>query len=146
MLVNFYAGPEWTALMSGLIQAKPPTAFDLCYLTGDTTFSSPVTDMAVCDADPRLARHSSPRQVAGGPLAENILKCQLKPLNAADYAPVSFTSAQLARLQAAFASGVCDWNLPGVGQQPAASPLTFVDGPGGEPLPPAPISQSSPEH
>src|SRR5204862_3958861 len=28
-----------------VIQAKPATAFDLCYLTGDTTFSTPVTDM-----------------------------------------------------------------------------------------------------
>ena len=129
-----------------VIQAKPATAFDLCYLTGDATFSTPVTDMAVCDADPRLARHSSPRQVAGGPLAENILKCQLKPLNPADYAPVVFSPAQLARLQAAFPGGVCDWSLPGVGQQAAVSPLTFVDGPGGAPLPPAPVSQASPEH
>jgi Tannase-like family of unknown function (DUF6351) len=56
-----------------VIEAKPATAFDLCYLTGDVTFSTPVTDMAVCNADPRLPKHSSPRQVAGGPLAENIL-------------------------------------------------------------------------
>jgi Tannase-like family of unknown function (DUF6351) len=129
-----------------VIQAKPATAFDLCYLTGDVTFSTPVTDMAVCDADARLARHSSPRQVAGGPLAENILKCQLKPLNPADYAPAVFSSTQLARLRATFPGGVCDWSLPGVGQQAAVSPLTFVDGPGGVPLPPAPVSQASPEH
>jgi hypothetical protein len=131
---------------AAVIQAKPATAFDLCFLTGDVTFSTPVTDTAVCDADPRLARHSSPRQVAGGPLAENILKCQLKPLNPADYAPVVFSSTQLARLQATFPDGVCDWSLPGVGQQAAVSPLTFVDGPGGVPLPPAPVSQASPEH
>ncbi len=96
--------------------------------------------MAVCDADPRLAKHSSPRQVAGGPLAENILKCQLKPLNTADYTPVTFTAAQLARLHATFPDGVCDWSKPGVGQQDAVSPLTFADGPGGQPLPPAPGS------
>ena len=131
---------------AAVIQAKPATAFDLCYLTGDVTFSTPVTDMTVCDADARLAKHSSPRQVAGGPLAENILKCQLKPLNPADYAPAVFSSTQLARLQATFPGGVCDWSLPGVGQQAAVSPLTFVDGPGGVPLPPAPVSQASPEH
>ncbi len=129
-----------------VIQAKPATAFDLCYLTGDTNFTTPVTDMAACDADPRLARHSSPRQVAGGPLAENILKCQLKPLNPADYAPVVFSPSQLARLQATFPGGVCDWSLPGVGQQAAVSPLTFAGGPGGVPLPPAPVSHASPEH
>jgi Tannase-like family of unknown function (DUF6351) len=63
-----------------VIAAKPATAFDLCYLTGDTNFATPVNDMVTCDADPRLAMHSSPRQVAGGSLQENVLKCQPKPL------------------------------------------------------------------
>ena len=125
-----------------VVEAKPANAFDLCYLTGDTTFSTPVTDMAQCDADPRLATHASPRQVAGGSLDENILKCQLKPLSPADYAPVTFTASQWTRLNAAFAGGVCDWSKPGVGQQDAISPLTFAAGPGGVPLPPAPTAQS----
>ncbi|MBE0620583.1 MAG: hypothetical protein IH605_08335 [Burkholderiales bacterium] len=123
-----------------VIAAKPASVFDLCYLSGDPNFSTPVTDMALCDADPRLASHASPRQVAGGSLAENVLKCQLKPLDTADYVPVTFTAAQLARLQATFPDGVCDWSKPGVGQQEAISPLTFAAGPGGEPLPPAPTS------
>jgi len=124
-----------------VIEAKPATAVDLCYLTGDATFSTPITDMAVCDADPRLAKHASPRQVAGGPLAENILKCQLKPLNPAEYLPVIFSSGQWARLEAVFPGGVCDWSKPGIGQQPPISPLDFAQGPGGVPLPPAPVSE-----
>jgi hypothetical protein len=123
-----------------VIAAKPPEAFDLCYLTGDSTFSTQVTDMALCDADPRLMKHSSPRQVAGGPLTEDILKCQLKPLNAADYLPATFSGTQLVRLYAAFPDGVCDWSKPGVGQQSAVSPLTFENGPGGESLGPPPTS------
>jgi hypothetical protein len=123
-----------------VIGAKPATAFDLCYLTGDVTFSNPVTDMAVCDADPRLQSHSSPRQVAGGPLEENILKCQLKAIDPADYAPATLSDSQLARLQSAFPGGVCDWSKPGVGQQAAVSPLSFAAGPGGQPLPPPPVS------
>ena len=83
-------------------------------------------------------KHSSPRQVAGGPLTENILKCQLKPLNAADYLPATFSAVQLARLYATFPDGVCDWSKPGVGQQAAVSPLTFANGPGGEPFGPPP--------
>ena len=125
-----------------VIAAKPATAFDLCYLTGDTNFTDPVTDMALCDADPRLATHSSPRQVAGGSLQENILKCQLKPLDPADYAPAVLDASQLARLNAVFPGGVCDWTKPGVGQQEAISPLTFAAGPGGQPLPPAPVQLS----
>ena len=135
-----------------VIAAKPANAVDFCFLLADTTFSTKVFDMAVCDADApqadglgRLAKRASPRQIAGGPLVENILKCQLKPLDIADYAsakpPVAFTDGQLARLHAAFPDGVCDWRLPGVGQQKAVSPLTFAEGPGGEPLPPAPVSR-----
>src|SRR6185295_20238088 len=77
-----------------VIAAKPADAFDLCYLTGDVTFSTEVIDMALCDADPRLMKHTSPRQVAGGPLVEDILKCQLKPLDPAEYAPAVLTDAQ----------------------------------------------------
>src|SRR5947209_12551867 len=125
-----------------VIDAKPTTgnhvAFDQCYLAGD--FSHPHTDIPDCEKqDPKLIKHASPRQVAGGPLAENILKCQLKPLDAAEYAPVTLTAPQLTRLHAVFPDGVCDWSLPGVGQQEALSPLTFADGPGGHPLPPAPV-------
>jgi hypothetical protein len=82
-----------------VVAAKPAAAVDLCYLTGDTSFTTKVFDQAVCDADPRLAKHASPRQVAGGSIEENILKCQLKPLNAAEYAPVAFTAGQLSRAQ-----------------------------------------------
>jgi len=107
-----------------------------------------VFDQTVCDNDSpqgdglgRLAKRASPRQVAGGPLAENILKCQLKPLSPVDYPSVTFTPAQWTRLQAAFPDGVCDWSKPGVGQQPAQSPLTYTAGPGGTPLPRAPESK-----
>jgi hypothetical protein len=93
-----------------------------------------------------MAKRSSPRQVAGGPLAENILKCRLMPLNPVDYAPVTFSSAQWTRLQAVFADGVCDWSERGAGQRRARSPLTFADGPGGEPLPRAPRSHPGHGH
>jgi hypothetical protein len=129
-----------------VIAAKPASAHDLCYLTGDANFASPVTDMTLCDSDPRLQKHASPRQVAGGPLAEDILKCQLKPINTADYMPVTFTAQQLVRLYSTFPSGVCDWGLPGVDQEPPHSPLTFAAGPGGRQLPPAPRSHAADGH
>jgi hypothetical protein len=127
---------------SEVVAAKPATAFDFCYLTSDTTFSTKITDFTVCDTDPRLKPNSSPRQVAGGPLAENIMKCQLKPIDPADYPGITFTAGQQARLNAVFPAGVCDWSQPGVSQQPPASPLTYAAGPGGTPLPPAPSSTS----
>ena len=126
-----------------VIAAKPATAFDLCYLTGDVNFATKVTDMALCDADARLQKHASPRQVAGGALTEDILKCRLKPINTADYLPATFSAEQLVRLYATFPDGVCDWGKHGIGQQPAQSPLTFTAGPGGRRLPPAPVSHGS---
>jgi hypothetical protein len=60
---------------------------------------------------------SFPREVAGGPVAADVVKCRLKPIDPADY-EVAFTAAELQRLRAIFPSGVCDWSRPGVGQQP----------------------------
>ena len=124
-----------------VVAAKPAAAVDLCYLTGDATFSTKIFDQTVCDADARLVKHSSPHQVAGGPLAENILKCQLKPLVAGDYTGIVFTAGQLTRLNAVFPTGVCDWSKPGVSQQDPVSPQTYTAGPGGQPLGPAPVSK-----
>jgi hypothetical protein len=57
-----------------------------------------------------------PRLVAGGPLANNIIKCQLKPVDFSDY-EVMFTPAEQMRLLRIFPNGVCDWTQPGVEQQ-----------------------------
>ena len=59
--------------------------------------------------------YSNPRKVAGGPLAANKFKCQLKPIDVSDYA-VTFMDAELQRLRNIFPNGVCDWSRPGVNQ------------------------------
>jgi hypothetical protein len=119
--------------------ARPAGAQNFCLLSSDAAQSTRVTDPAVCDADPFLKASSSPRQVAGGPLSENILKCQLRPLDAAEYGG-RLDAAQLVRLNTVFPGGVCDWSKPGVGQQAAVSPLEFSAGPGGRALAAAPVS------
>jgi len=126
-----------------VVDNKPSEAVDFCYLTSDTTFSNRIAYFSVCDADARLVKHQSPRQVAGGPVAENILKCQLKPLDFSDpaYGSATFTADQQDRLRAVFSRGVCDWTTPGVNQRAFAGPMTFKDGPGGKPLGPEPRSQ-----
>ena len=67
--------------------------------------------------------HAGPRMIAGGPLTNDVLKCQLKPLNTGDY-EVEFTAAEWASLQTTFADGVCDWSKPGVGQ--SVTPRTWL--------------------
>ena len=61
--------------------------------------------------------HSEPRLVAGAPLTNDVLKCQLKPVNYAEY-KATFTVEQKARMAAIFPSGVCDFSKPGVEQVP----------------------------
>ncbi|MSR07322.1 MAG: hypothetical protein EXR93_09700 [Gemmatimonadetes bacterium] len=58
-----------------------------------------------------------PRLVAGGPLASDIIKCQLKPIPPSDYS-VAFTPEEQARLRKIFPDGVCDWSRPGIEQRP----------------------------
>ena len=122
-----------------VVKHKPAEAFDFCYIGND--YTTKVTDWARCDADPVLRYFASPRQVAGGPLAEDVLKCQLKPLKRGDYT-TTFTDQQWARLGKVFAGGVCDWSKPGVAMQQHSTPWrTFAKGPGGVPMPAAPKSK-----
>jgi hypothetical protein len=75
--------------------------------------------------------YSFPRGVAGAPIANDVVKCQLKPVSAADYT-VTFTADEMARLRRIFPSGVCDWSKPGVEQQPLAGTwLVFRSGASG---------------
>jgi hypothetical protein len=53
--------------------------------------------------------------VAGGPISNDILKCQLKPIDSKDY-KATLTPADTARLSKIFPQGVCDWSKPGVEQ------------------------------
>jgi hypothetical protein len=59
---------------------------------------------------------TNPRFVAGGPIQANRYKCQLKPINLADYAVTFQQPAETARLSSIFPNGVCDYSKPGVNQ------------------------------
>lgn len=119
--------------------ARPSSTDDFCILSDDPTQARRVPSGPACDDDLFLRPYRSPRQVAGGPLSENILKCRLRPLDPVDYNGL-LSSAQVARLRTVFPTGVCDWSAQGVGQQPAIGPLNFTSGPGGRQLGPPPVS------
>jgi hypothetical protein len=103
------------------------------------------TDVPAEVCDQTVAAYGTPRMAAGGPLADDTLQCQLKPMRREDYGSVTFTDEQWARLQKAFPTGVCDWSKPGVEQRGALAWQTYQDANGGviyggTPLPPAPVS------
>lgn len=107
---------------------RPASLSDGCYVSATTRLQVRVTDPATgpCATDFPVA--SSPRQVAGESVAENVLKCQLRPIDFRSYA-VPFTPAQQAELRQVFPRGVCDYSRPGVGQQQTvATWLDYGDG------------------
>ncbi|MCT2584463.1 DUF6351 family protein [Actinophytocola gossypii] len=104
------ADTSTTTLADKIVRHRPADAVDACYQADGTR----VTDRDRC-AD-LYPTHENPRLAAGEPLVNDVLKCALKPVSAADYAR-PLTEDQLARLRAAFPGGVCDYSRPGVGQR-----------------------------
>lgn len=121
-----------------VVKNRPAEAFDFCYI--GTDYATKMTDQKACDADPVLKYFASPRQTAGGPLAEDVLKCRLKPLKRSDY-KTALSDTQWTRLNKVFSGGVCDWTKPGIGMQRSVPWQTFAAGPGGEPMPAPPRSK-----
>ena len=97
-----------------VVRHRPATLVDACWDNRDEprrkieqhqTYSGNSLCNALYPAFP------TPRHVAGAPLANHIVSCQLRPINAADYTtPLSDT--ELAELATIFPQGVCDWSRP----------------------------------
>ncbi|MGH9754674.1 MAG: DUF6351 family protein [Blastocatellia bacterium] len=100
-----------------VVRHKPAEAVDACW----DAEGKKIVEKAGFDGKGKCNAlypvHSEPRMVAGAPLTNDIVKCQLKPINFADY-KTTFTDAQKARMKAVFPAGVCDYSKPGVGQGP----------------------------
>ena len=105
-LARVEADRRSVGLARKILENRPDTVTDRC--TDGLGHDVPAE---VCDQT--VAAYGTPRMAAGGPLADDTLQCQLKPLARADY-DVTFTDAQWARLRATFPNGVCDYTRPGV--------------------------------
>lgn len=113
-VVAYKADTSSATQRAKVIARKPAAAVDGCW-SGPTTF---VAEAQTLSRLPNTACNTLfpswtfPRQVAGGPVAANIMTCTLKAASAADYA-VAFSAAEQARLATVFPAGVCDWTKPG---------------------------------
>jgi len=120
------------SLRTKVIRNRPADAVDGCYTAGTQPefIAEPQTWSSLPDSQCNTLwpSYSAPRQVAGGPLAANILKCDLKAIDPGDYA-VSFTPAELQRLQDIFPNGVCDWSRRGVNHVPLQVGRSFGPAP-----------------
>jgi len=100
-----------------VVRLKPAEAVDAYYDAEGVRHAQAATWDGPGDYNRLYPNHSEPRLVAGAPDANDVLKCQLKPVSAAAY-KAQFSAEQLARLKAIFPTGVCDFSKPGVGQVP----------------------------
>lgn len=94
-----------------VVRARPASLVDSCWdTTGETVelLEEPLTFDGGSRCGQLYPAYQTPRHVAGAPLANDIVSCQLKPLELTDYA-VSFTTEQYQQLLATFPDGVCDW-------------------------------------
>lgn len=98
-----------------VVRHKPQEAVDACWTTEGEKIAEPATFEGKGKCNTLYPVHGEPRLAAGAPLTNDVVKCQLKPIDYADYEP-RFTTAQKQRLAAIFPTGVCDYRKPGVGQ------------------------------
>ena len=124
-----------------IVANRPAAARDWCMSTNGVT-DAQLTEFIGLDSPACPVKYqASPRQVAGGPIAEDVFKCALKPLNFSEPDYATLDTAQRARLAAVFPQGVCDWSQPGVGKRTSPGWMTFASG-SPVPLPRAPRSSS----
>jgi hypothetical protein len=115
-LTNLDAGQGARPSLAAIAKAKPADLTDACFTDGGTV---KIAEPQVYRGDTRCNRlypaYATPRMVAGEPLANNVLKCQLKPIAATDYSG-KLGPDNLEELKSIFPKGVCDFGKPGVGQ------------------------------
>lgn len=114
-LDNIAADKSSRSVLEKTVAARPEGLADMCWdENGD-----PIIEKRIYGDNGRCNQlyppHGDSRIAAGEPIANDILKCALKPVNPGDYVhPLS--EEQLTRLRAVFPQGVCDYTRPGIGQ------------------------------
>jgi hypothetical protein len=98
-----------------VVRHKPKDAVDGCWDAQGNKIVERATFDGKGKCNTLYPVHSEPRLVAGAPLTNDVVKCQLKRIDVAAY-KVSFTDAQKQRLHQIYPDGVCDYSKPGVGQ------------------------------
>jgi hypothetical protein len=100
-----------------VVRAKPAAAVDACWTADGAKIEEPLSLTGTGKCASLYPPHSTPRLVAGATLADDVLKCQLKPIDAKDY-KVPFSGDEIQQLRQIFPGGVCDYSKPGVNQKP----------------------------
>jgi hypothetical protein len=93
---------------------RPANAADNCLGAGNAVVTGPDLYEKPGPCRDNYPLHGDPRTAAGAPLRNDILKCQLAPIDTDGYG-VPISAVQEERLRRIFPDGVCDWTKPSVG-------------------------------
>lgn len=122
-------------LLEKIVEAKPDALQDDCFDQAGQQIVEPAIfdeealfDNSGSRCNQIFPPHAGLRLVAGGPLTNDVLKCELKPVDYRDY-KVDFDVADKSRLKAIFPTGVCDWTKLGVHQGINQTWLSFGPSP-----------------
>ncbi|TDD59742.1 hypothetical protein E1263_13810 [Kribbella antibiotica] len=100
-----------------VIRNKPPSLVEACWTPQGTKIAEKqVNGIGTTRCNTLYPVWPAPRQVAGASVANDVIKCRLRPLSPSDYR-TALTPAQWSALRQAFPRGVCNWTAPGAGQQ-----------------------------
>jgi hypothetical protein len=107
-------------LAKKVIEDKPKAVTDRC-----TDGNGHDIDASACDAS--VQAYGTPRIVAGMPLADDTLKCDLQPLRRDAFAAGTFTDDEWASLVKTYPKGVCDYAKSGMYRTPTVPWQTYQD-------------------
>ena len=110
-LMSVRADESSASLAQKVERARPTDLVDGCWDTrgeGPVRVNEPLATDGTGVCSEIFPVYSTPRQVAGAPLTNRIVTCQLRPLDSRDYV-VEFTEDEWNSLEAIFPDGVCDW-------------------------------------
>lgn len=128
------ADASGAALSAKIAAHRPAAANDRCEALDGTGLT-----MAQCTG----VADGSSRMGAGAPMTDDVLDCQLIPVDRSRYGSVTFSDAQWEAMKATFPSGVCDYSKAGEGQQATQFWQRYIDTAGnpivgGQPMGPSP--------
>jgi hypothetical protein len=98
-----------------VVSNKPNDVVDACWTTAGEKIVETQTLAGPGQCNQLFPVGIPPEMVAGAPIALDVIKCKLKPIEGRDY-KVQFNAQQRLRLEAIFPEGVCDWSKRGVNQ------------------------------
>jgi hypothetical protein len=104
-LTNLRNDTSRDSALTKVRRAKPSDLTDACFDLDGTKIVEKQTHDSPGRCNLLYPVHATPNLVAGMPLTNDVLKCQLKPIDRRDY--VAFTPEEMTRLRRIFPNGVC---------------------------------------